>query len=278
MKKFPIFLLAGRDKERREIMEVFDPEKKYKSKCQLELLGKPVIQWVIDELEKSQFIDQIYVLGLTKEDLKLEGALEYIPVDYDSEVFDKIKTGFEYLKSKGKFNEMAVMCSADIPAVTVKSIDYFLKITSEKQHLDFLWGLVPIELAEAEFGDNHGRTVGRLKDYSLFPGDMFALNYNAIVIGEKTIRNLSDNRRKRSFWSAAFLVARRPRTWRHLIKFLLKIGTTKDGIKLFEKAFKCKADIVIVEELGYGYDMDLLVDYERLRKYVAKTKNIPLDS
>ena len=39
----------------------------------------------------------------------------------------KIKTGFDYLKSIGKFNEMVVMCGADIPAVTVESIDYFLK-------------------------------------------------------------------------------------------------------------------------------------------------------
>ena len=277
MTKLPIFLLAGRDKERREIMEVLDPDMKYKSKCQLEMLGKPVIQWVVDELEKSDYVDQIYVLGLSEEDLKLEGNLEYIPVDYDAEVFDKIKIGFEYLKSIDKFNQMAVMCGADIPAVTVESIDHFLEIATKKQHVDFLWGLVPIELAEAEFGDDHGRTVGRLKDYNLFPGDIFALNYNAIEIGEKTIRDLSDNRRKRSFWKTVWLVARRPRTWRHLIKFLLKIGTTKDGIKLFEKAFKCKVDIVITNELGFGYDMDLLVDYERLKKYVAKKKNVPLD-
>ncbi len=278
MDKLPIFLLAGRDKERREIMKVLDPEMKYKSKCQLEMLGKPVIQWVIDELQKSEYVEQIYIIGLSEEDLNLKGDLEYISVDYDAEVFDKIKTGFEYLKSIGKFNEMVVMCGSDIPAVTVESIDYFLKEAIEKQHIDFLWGLVPIELAEAEFGDDHGRAVGRLKDYNLFPGDIFALNYNAIQVGEKAIREFSDTRRDRSFLKILWLLARKPRTWRYLIKFLLKIGSTKDGIKLFQKAFKCKVDIVIAKELGFGYDMDLLVDYERLKKYVSKTKNIPLDT
>jgi len=278
MTKLPVFLLAGRDKERREIMKVLDPEMKYKSKCQLELLGKPVIQWVVDELEKSEYVDQIYVLGLSEEDLQLEGNLEYINVDYDIEVFDKIKTGFEYLKSTGKFNEMAVICGADIPAVTVEAIDFFMTQAVEKQYVDFLWGLVPIELAEAEFGDDHGRAVGRLKDYNLFPGDIFALNYNAIEIGEQVIRQISDLRRERSFLRILGFVAKRPRTWRHLIKFLFKQGTTKDGIKLFEKAFKGKVDIVIVEDLSFGYDMDLLVDYERLKEYVSRTKNIPLDN
>ena len=148
----------------------------------------------------------------------------------------------------------------------------------EKQHVDFLWGLVPIELAEAEFGEDHGRAVRRLKDHNLFPGDIFALNYNAIEIGENTIRQLSNLRRERSFVKILGFIARRPRTWRHLVKFLFKQGTTKDGIKLFEKAFKGKVDIVIAQELGFGYDMDLLVDYERLKEYVSRTKNIPLDS
>ncbi|MCE7742894.1 MAG: NTP transferase domain-containing protein [Candidatus Heimdallarchaeota archaeon] len=275
MQKLPIFLLAGRDKERREIMKVLDPEKRYKSKCQLDMLGKPIIQWVVDELQKSEYVDQIYVLGLGEEDLQLEGDLEYILVDYDAEVFDKIKAGFDYLKSIDKYNEMAVMCGADIPAVTVESIDEFLKEASEKQHYDFVWGVVPEEVAAAEFPD-HGRTVGHFKDHSLFPGDIFALNHNALVIGETTIRQLSDNRRKRSFWTTVWLIAKRPRTWRHLIKIILKTATTKDGIKLFEKAFRCKVAIVIIKELGFGYDMDLLVDYERLTKYVSKTKNIPL--
>ncbi len=277
MNKLPIFLLAGRDKERREIMEVLDPEMKYKSKCQLDMLGKPIIQWVIDELQKSEYVDQIYVLGLEEKDLKLSGDLEYISVDYDSEVFDKIKAGFDYLKSKNKFNEMAVICGSDIPAVKVESIDEFLKVASEKQQYDFLWGVVPIEIAAAVFPD-HGRTVGYFKDHNLFPGDIFALNHRAILVGEDVIRQFSDNRRKRSFWTNVWFIAKRPRTWPKLIKIFLKTATTLDGIRIFEIAFRCKADIVIIEDLGFGYDMDLLVDYERLTNYVAKIKNVPLDT
>ena len=89
--------MAGRDKERREIMQVLDPEMKYKSKCQLDLLGKPIIQWVIDELEKSKYVEQIYILGLSEEDLQLEGNLEYIPVETTAEVYDKYRVGFDYL-------------------------------------------------------------------------------------------------------------------------------------------------------------------------------------
>ncbi|TET78921.1 MAG: hypothetical protein E3J43_04075, partial [Candidatus Heimdallarchaeota archaeon] len=151
MKKYPVFLMAGRDKERREIMQVLDPEMKYKSKCQLDLLGKPIIQWVIDELEKSKYVDQIYILGLSEEDLQLKGNLEYIPVETTAEVYDKYRVGFDYLIEKERYHDMVIMCGSDIPAVKIESIDEFLQVVSEKDHYDFLWGVVPIEIAEAEF-------------------------------------------------------------------------------------------------------------------------------
>ncbi|MCE7740227.1 MAG: hypothetical protein KAU62_15565 [Candidatus Heimdallarchaeota archaeon] len=274
MKKYPVFLMAGRDKERREIMKVFDPEMKYKSKCQLDLLGKPIIQWVIDELEKSKYVEQIYILGLSEEDLQLKGNLEYIPVETTAEVYDKYRVGFDYLKEKGRYHDMVIMCGSDIPAVKIESIDEFLQVVSEKDHYDFLWGVVPIEIAEAEFPEPD-RTVGHFKDHSLFPGDIFALSYRAIETGEDTIRQFSDSRKKRSFWTVVWFIAKKPRTWLKIIKVFLKRATVKDGIRIFEIAFDCKADIVIIDDLGFGYDMDLIQDYERLERFVAKVKQIP---
>ncbi len=271
MKKYPVFLMAGRDPERREIMQVLDPEEKYKSKCQLDLHGKPIIQWVIDELEKSEYVDQIYVLGLSEDDLSLKGNLEYIPVETTAEVYDKYIVGFDYLIEKGKYHDIAVMCGSDIPAVELESIEKFMKAVSEKEDHDFIWGVVPEEVAAAEFPE-HDRTVGHFTDHSLFPGDIFALSYRGIVNGEKTIRSLSDNRKKRSFWSVVWLIATKPRTWGKIIKVFRKKASTKDAKKIFEIAFKCKAEIVIIEDLGFGYDMDLHKDYKRLEKYMLKTK------
>ena len=271
MKKYPVFLMAGRDAKRREILEVLDPEEKYKSKCQLELHGKPIIQWVIDELEKSEYVDQIYILGLSEEDLPLKGNLEYIPVETTAEVYDKYRVGFDYLIEKGRYHDIVVMCGADIPAVEAESIDKFLKIVSEKDDHDFIWGLVPEEVAAAEFPE-HDRTVGHLTDHSLFTGDIFALSYRSIVTGEKTIRRFSDSRKKRSFWTAVLFVATKPRTWSKIFKLFRKKASTEDARRIFEIAFKCKAAIAIIEDLGFGYDMDLHKDYKRLEKYMLKTK------
>ena len=263
--------MAGRDPERREIMKVLDPEEKYKSKCQLEIHGKPIIQWVIDELEKSEYVDQIYILGLSKEDLPLEGNLEYIPVETTAEVYDKYIVGFDYLRERGRYHDIIVMCGSDIPAVKVESINQFIKAISEKEDYDFIMGVVPEEVAAKEFPE-HDRTVGHFTDHSLFPGDMFALSYRAILTGEKTIRRFSEGRKTRSFWTAVFFIGTKPQTWSRILKIFRKKASTQDAIEIFQRAFRCEADIEIVEDLGFGYDMDLYKDYKRLEKYMLKTK------
>jgi hypothetical protein len=166
------------------------------------------------------------------------------------------------------------MCGSDIPAVKIESIEEFFQVVSEKDHYDFLWGVVPIEIAEAEFPEPD-RTVGHFKDHSLFPGDIFALSYRAFKTSEASIRQLSDSRKKRSFWTVVWFIAKKPRTWLKIIKVFLRRATVKDGIRIFEIAFNCKADIVIIEDLGFGYDMDLIQDYKRLERYVAKVKQVP---
>ena len=146
-----------------------------------------------------------------------------------------------------------------------------MKAVSEKDDHDFLMGVVPEEVAAREF-QPHDRTVGRFTDHSLFPGDMFALSYSGIKRGEKTIRRFAEGRKTRSFWTAVWFIATKPRTWSKLIKVFRRKASTKDAIEIFQIAFRCKADIVIVEDLGFGYDMDLHKDYKRLEKYLLKTK------
>ena len=64
MLKLPVFLFAGRDVQRRQLLVELDPEEKYKAKSLLPFLGKPLVQWVIDILEESEFVDKIYLLGI----------------------------------------------------------------------------------------------------------------------------------------------------------------------------------------------------------------------
>jgi len=271
-KRFPVFLMSGRDQKKRKILEDLDPEGKYQAKALLPFLGKRVIDWVVEELRKSQYIGQIYVLGLSKEELGIEG-LEYIHVETTTDFPEKLYIGLKYLKSKGIKPEQIVISTSDCPAITINRINQFMEFLFKRPGYDFVIGVVPEEIAEASF-PNAKRVVARFKDYHVFPGELYALSPSAIEQGYQIIREIHHRRRKRALWPIIRFIAKKPSVWPLIFKFLLKQATLADGIKIVEKAFNCKADAIVIPDAGFGMDMDLTEDYYRLQEFVKKTKLI----
>ena len=271
-KKFPIFLMSGRDRNiRREIMQVLDPDEKYKGKCLIPLLGKPVITWVVEELIKSKYVEGIYSLGVSREDIDFGDQVEYVPVDFFADLSEKYIAGLEYIKSQGKEFDEYVICMADTPAITAEKIDEFLKKIMDMEGYDFILSLVPYELCRREFPEA-GRVTGNFRDCQIFPGELYTLSERGIIEGEKIIADINRIRRKRSFWAVAWYVFRRPATWFRMFKILLKIAKLKDAVIILEKAFKMKMGTVIIEDLGFGLDMDVPQNYKQLEEYMLKTK------
>lgn len=264
--------MSGRDKNiRREIMQVLDPEEQYKGKCLLPFFGKPVISWVVEELVKSEYVEGIYSLGVSREDIDFGDQVEYVPVDFFADLQEKYLAGYEYLKAQGKEFDEYIVCMADTPAMTVEVIDEFLSQVAEMEGYDFILPLVPYELSLKWFPDA-GRVTGNFRDYQIFPGEMMSFSPRAIVEGQEIIEEISVLRRKRSFWAVAWYVFKRPRTWGKLFKIGLKIAKLKDAIRALELAFKMKMGWIIIEDLGFGLDMDVSQNYEQLEKYMLETK------
>lgn len=268
--------MSGRDRNiRREIMQVLDPDEKYKGKCLLPFLGKPVAQWVVEELVKSKYVEKIYSLGISKEDLDLGENVEYVPVDFFADLNEKYLAGYEYLKTNGKSYDEYVICMADTPAITVEKIDEFLETISEMPGYDFILSIVPYELCEREF-PNAGRVTGDFTDCRIFPGEMFTFSKKAILEGQQIIADIGRIRRKRSFWAVAWYVFRRPATWTKLLKIVLRRAKLKDAVIVLERAFKMKMGTVLIEDLGFGLDMDVSQNYEQLENYMKKTKLVSI--
>ncbi len=268
--KYPVFLMAGSDVQRRKIMEVLDPEEKYKSKVLLPMLGKPIIQWVLDELLKSQFVEKIYVVGLKEEDVELKGDVEFIPIETASNFIVKAKEGLEYLKKKGEVPEKIVFVNADAPGIDVKGIDSFYSQLQKYEKYDVLLSAVEQEIVELAFPD--AKKAAKFRDYNLVQGEMQAVSPRIIEEQGDMVEEFSNRRKQRPFTVMLRLVVRSPRSWYRILKFMLKVAKVRDAIIGFEIIFKCKADVILVEDPGFGMDMDLPEDYEILKKYVEQTK------
>jgi len=87
-------------------------------------------------------------------------------------------------------------------------------------------------------------------------------------------RQINRQKRKISMGPILRFVARKPRTWFLLLGYALGLVTLADAERTLSKVFGCKTKGVIIPDAGFGMDMDLPEDYERLKAYVKKRKGI----
>ncbi|MCE7742895.1 MAG: hypothetical protein GOP50_10610 [Candidatus Heimdallarchaeota archaeon] len=269
--KYHIFLLAGRDSERREIMKVLDPKKKYKSKVLFPMFDKTVLEWVVEEYSKSPYVEKLCIVGLSEEDIQFNVPVEYVTVDPFAPLSQKYVAGLEYLEKNNLPKDKIIFSSSDCPGVKVETLNYFLEEIETREGYDFILSVIPLETVEESFPDSK-RGVARLKDMNLTQGELALFSPYAIRKHVKTVDSITTIRKKRGFWPLFWYVAKRPMAWSKLFKIAIGRGTLKDAIIAFSRAFKLKSDVIIIKDAGLSLDMDLPEDYDKLKNYVEKVK------
>lgn len=276
--KYPVFIMCGRDPRRRRLMEVIDPEGRYKSKALLPFLGRRLVEWQLEELRQSPYVGEVYLLGLSETDLPLTYPVNYVPVATDAEFQDKLIQGLDYLEAHGGLPGLVVVSSCDTPGIRVSDINTFFQELGVAGEKDFVLSLVPEDVIEAEFPSS-GRVVARFRDGHVFPGELYALNPWVIRMQSEVIRELSTrrrqiNRKKRKIGMGPILcyIGRKPRVWGLLARYILHQATLKDAERAISAAFGIECKGVVIPDAGFGMDMDLPEDYARLEAYVRRTK------
>ncbi len=271
---YPVFMMCGRDPIRRRVMQVLDPDEQYPVKALLPFLGKRIIDWQLEALHASPYVGEIYLLGLDEATASFDLPVHYVPTDMVSDFPDKLSRGLAYLDQAGFEAPIIVISSSDAPGVRQTQVDEFLKELDSFHDYDFVLSVVPEELAESAF-PRSGRAVARFTDYQVFPGELYALSRRAIERGRGIISEINKRRRminrqvqNISLGPVVWMIARQPRTWPLLLKYVLGRAQLSDAERVVSLAFKCKAKCILIEDAGFGMDIDLPEDYARLEQYM----------
>ncbi|MGC9523534.1 MAG: NTP transferase domain-containing protein [Anaerolineae bacterium] len=271
---YPVFVMCGRDAKRRRLLEVLDPEEKYKSKALLPFEGKRLIDWPLEALRASRHVEGLYLIGLSEADAAFDYPVHYVPTDTTADFSQKLSDGLAYLGALGKHPDLVVISSSDAPGLRPESVEAFFRRLVELGDHDFVLSLVP-EAVVRDLFPASGRVVARFRDHQVFPGELYALSPRAIQIGQEVIRDINSlrrrfnrQRRKISLGPLIRYVARKPQMWGVILKYLLRQATLEDAERAFSAAFDCKAKAVLIPDPGFGMDMDLPEDYERLKLLV----------
>ncbi len=283
--KYQLFIFCGRDHKKRELIKVLDPDEKYGVKSLIPMLGRRVLDWQLDALRKSPWVDEIYLLGLSEDMAKFDFPVHYVPVPTVSNLAEKLYAGLQYIRKQGKDDTVISVSSSDTPGMTVESVNEFYEKADKFRDYDFVQSAVSDEITAKTF-PTHQRVVARFKDHHVYPGEMFLMSEKGIVEGKELIAEISGSRtnikkKERNKKASPLkpvlkLILRTPSIWFDIIKFLFGQLTLDGGARILGRACKrMTVKAIVIDDAGFGMDMDLPEDYELLKRYMSKIKNIP---
>jgi len=161
-------------------------------KSMLDVAGKPMVQWVLDALAGSAYIDRVIVVGLPDDaPLDFPRPLTILP-DMGS-MIDNLQSAAKVLGSFHQENDFVLAVSSDTPTITTQHVDWVIKQV-EQVTGELFFGVIERKTMEERFpGAN--RTFLKLKDKELCGSDFNALRLNLISGGHPLGRKIVDSRK-----------------------------------------------------------------------------------
>ena len=275
---YPVLLLCGSDPNRRDLMKVLDPEGLLPSKALLPMAGKRVLDWQLDAMIESPNIGDIYLIGLSPEEYPSDLDLKYIQYEKSSSILEKIKYGSLFIQKSYPDLDHLIVCSGDAPGLASSSINKFFDIFRDNLDADLLIGVVPEDIT-LKFFPNHRRVIGKFKDLSVYPGEMYIFRHKIIPVIEDeilqmTIRRRQFDRQKDTSKLVPVLkyLARKPRLWLLIIKYGLGLLSIPELESILSRVYNLKMKAIIIPDPGFGMDLDLPEDYDSITEYIIMTK------
>lgn len=272
----PILVLCGSDLRRRKLLRELDPDGRCPTKALLPFLGKRVIDWQLDALRGCSRVGDILLIGLTAAQAELPFPVKFLPTDPASALLDKLQAGMAYFQEHYPDQDRLVVSTCDTPGMRVESVQEFFDRLVEIPEADLVLSGVPESALGADFPDA-GRVVGRFRDQPVFPGELFALRPRVLLQESSLIEDLSRVRRqfdrgtnRVSLGPLLRVLAGKPGLWGLILRYLSGSLSIPQTEKIISRALGLEVRGVIIDDPGFGMDLDRPEDYPLLERYVRK--------
>ncbi len=171
-------------------------------KAMLEICEKPMIQWVLDALSASAFIDNIIIVGLPEDSgIHCKKEMYFIP-DHAGLMENLAAGAKKAVEINGKATH-ALFSSSDIPAVTGEMVDWIINSAGGEDG-DVFYNVISRSVMEQKF-PHAGRTYIRFKDIELCGADLHVFSLRIFLDDDKGIRKKLADARKSPIKQAALI-------------------------------------------------------------------------
>lgn len=191
-----IILAGGMIKEQDPFFELAGNMKK----AMLPVHDKPMVQWVIEAIDRAESVSNIIVAGLDKEPW-FEVTKPIRMMTDAGGMLANIKLGLDFVNGGRQRGEFILLASSDIPTITPEIVDW--RVTDAlRVGADINYAVVTQETMEARFPGSR-RSFVRLRDMRVCGGDLNVLR--ASLAGEDELWERIIQARK-SAWRQASLL------------------------------------------------------------------------
>lgn len=146
-------------------------------KALIDFAGKPMIQWVLDALSASKWINRVVVIGLPPfTDIHCTHPLSIF--ESEGSILGNLQAGVKELEKQGNISEKVLAISSDVPSITGEMIDWLVNEVHQTDH-DLYYNVISRETMEARFPGSN-RTFIHLKEEEVCGGDVNAFNHKLV--------------------------------------------------------------------------------------------------
>jgi len=261
-----------------EIINQQQPETKaeFDYKAIIKINGKPMVNYVVEALAESYYINNIYVVGeedlLNKVDIQ-RGKEKIKFVNDKGNFVDNLVEGGNKAKSK-----KILYSTSDIPLITSKDVDNFIRKCSHREDSHFYLAYYLKEDYEKSFLGVKSGKFYQLGNKFVKNGYLFMLDRDFLddINKNKDMRNIISflySGRKKGLWPYLKLIPKYLSfaSLGLIIKYKRRILTIDEAEKLLSKIIKY--NIVAIKSVPeVGTDVDSYEELQDIEKIIIKTK------
>lgn len=175
-------------------------EAKAGPKSLIDVVGKPMAQWVLEALDQARSIDRLVIVGLGPESGLTSAKLSRFIPDQGG-LLSNVLSGMSALREIDPGERSGLLVSSDVPAVTPEMIDWRAKVALEAD-ADLDYAIVERSVMEARFPESN-RSYVRLKGLEVCGGDVNAVRLE--LAADEELWTRITEARKSAFKQAALL-------------------------------------------------------------------------
>jgi GTP:adenosylcobinamide-phosphate guanylyltransferase len=224
-------------------------------KAMLDLLGKPMIQWVLDAVCAAKQVDRIIVIGLGPDcNLTCTKPLTYIPDQ--GGLIENIKAGVAKVQELNPQTEYVITVSSDIPAITPEMVDWVIQAAMQTRH-EAYYNVIKREVMEARYPLSK-RSYVKLKGLEVCGGDMNVLAVRMVAHQDEVWQKIVDSRK--NALKQASLVG-----WDLLFLLLIRQVTLERAVDKITRRLGITGRAVLCPYAEVGMDVDKPHQLEMMR-------------